>query len=273
MANHLLFIPSERTSLAIKAATKAGDAILEIYTSNFSSEFKEDKSPITEADKRSNEIIEQLLSPGGYPILSEESADSAERLSAKTIWIVDPLDGTSDFIERTGEFSVHIALVTDGVPVLGVVYQPTTKTFFVAEQGRGAYRGDGEMWKHLKASNVSEMSQVRFIMSRHHLQPKEREFILRLGITRFEQRGSCGLKIAAVACGAADAYVTFSSKICQWDTAPGYCILAEAGGRLTDLHGADVVYTMAGLNHAGGTLVTNGIIHSAIVEHLKTYAV
>lgn len=262
---------SKETILAIQAAAKAGEAILEIYTSNFSSEFKSDQSPITGADIRSNEIIERMLGPSGYPILSEESADSADRLKAQTIWIVDPLDGTSDFIDRTGEFSVHIALVTHGVPVLGVVYQPTEKEFFVAEKGKGAYRGKGASWTRLEVSKISNLSQARFTMSRHHLQPEEKEFLARLGIESFEQSGSCGLKIAKIASGVADAYFSFSNRIHQWDTAPGYCIITEAGGRITDTAGNELWYNTAHLNHEKGIVVTNGKLHHELVRMVTNF--
>ena len=113
--------------LAIEAAAKAGDAIMKIYATNFESKTKTDDSPITEADLASNRIIKEILVKSGHYILSEEDVDDKTRLDKKIVWIVDPLDGTSDFIDRTGEFTVMIALVWDKKPVLGVINWPDGK--------------------------------------------------------------------------------------------------------------------------------------------------
>ncbi len=126
--------------IAIQAAKEAGNAILEIYKRNFEISKKSDDSPITEADLKSNEIIKEILSQTEHVILSEEDRDDQSRLSKDTIWIVDPLDGTSDFIDKTGEFTVMIALIKNKKPILGVISWPTEKTFFVAQKGSGGFR-------------------------------------------------------------------------------------------------------------------------------------
>jgi len=120
--------------IAIEAAKEAGNAILEIYQRNFEISKKKDDSPITEADLKSNEIIKEILSQTEHAILSEEDKDDQSRLSKDTIWIVDPLDGTSDFIDKTGEFTVMIALIKNKKPILGIIGWPTEKTFFVAQK-------------------------------------------------------------------------------------------------------------------------------------------
>ncbi len=132
--------------IAIQAAKEAGNAILEIYQENFKISKKSDDSPITEADLKSNEIIKKILSQTEHVILSEEDRDDQIRLSKDTIWIVDPLDGTSDFIDKTGEFTVMIALIKNGKPILGVINWPTEKTFFVAQKGSGAFRYSNDEW-------------------------------------------------------------------------------------------------------------------------------
>ena len=126
--------------IAIKAAKEAGDAILEIYQRDFDTHTKKDNSPITEGDLKSNEIIKKILSETEHMILSEEEDDDLSRLSENMIWIVDPLDGTSDFIDKTGEFTIMIALIKNKKPILGVIGWPTEKTFFVAQKGSGAFR-------------------------------------------------------------------------------------------------------------------------------------
>ena len=135
--------------IAIKAAKEAGDAILEIYQGDFKISIKNDNSPITDADLKSNEIIKKILSQTEHVILSEEDRDDQSRLSKDTIWIVDPLDGTSDFIDKTGEFTVMIALIKNKKPILGVIGWPTEKTFFVAQKGCGAFRYSNGKWGNI----------------------------------------------------------------------------------------------------------------------------
>ena len=118
----------QETKLAINAVIEAGKAVMEIYEQDFSVKLKQDRSPLTQADIKSNEIIQRIISVSGHPILSEESVDDKERLNCEKIWIVDPLDGTSDFVSRTGEFTIMVALIEHNKPILGVVYCPTNKT-------------------------------------------------------------------------------------------------------------------------------------------------
>src|SRR3990172_6754877 len=130
--------PIPVTKLAIDAALKASDAVMKIYNQDFLILQKEDMSPITEADITSNEIIVNALSASGHLILSEESTDRIEkRLGSKKIWIIDPLDGTTDFVNKTGEFTIMIALVENKKPVLGVIYWPTNDILYLAQKGHG----------------------------------------------------------------------------------------------------------------------------------------
>ena len=120
--------------IAIKAAIEAGNAILEIYQKDYKTSTKNDNSPITDADLKSNEVIKEILSHTKHWILSEEDKDDLDRLSQEIIWIVDPLDGTSDFIDKTGEFTVMISLIKNKKPILGVIGWPTENTLFVAQK-------------------------------------------------------------------------------------------------------------------------------------------
>ena len=114
--------PLPEIHLALDASLMAGEAIIELYKKNFSTSLKSDKEPITEADIKSNTLIQKILSETNFPILSEETIDNKERLNHKKIWIVDPLDGTTDFVNRTGEFTITIGLVENNKPILGVIY-------------------------------------------------------------------------------------------------------------------------------------------------------
>jgi 3'(2'), 5'-bisphosphate nucleotidase len=253
---------------AIKAAIEAGNAILEIYQSDYETSTKNDDSPITDADLKSNEVIKKILSQTEHDILSEEDKDDLTRLSQEMIWIIDPLDGTSDFIDKTGEFTVMIALIKNKKPILGVIGWPTEKTLFVAQKGSGAFRFSNDQWSKISVTKVSELPKCRTVGSRHHLSDKEKSFIKKLGIEDFTSIGS-SLKVGKISSGEAEAYITTTNKMKEWDSAASYCIISEAGGKMTDMSGNDLTYNNEDVYHQNGILVTNGLIHNKIVEEFK----
>jgi 3'(2'), 5'-bisphosphate nucleotidase len=254
--------------LAVKAAIEAGNAILEIYQSDYETSTKSDESPITDADLKSNEVIKEILLQTGHQILSEEDKDDLNRLSQEMIWIIDPLDGTSDFIDKTGEFTVMIALIKNKKPILGVIGWPTEKTLFVAQKGSGAFRFSNEQWSKISVTKVSDIPKCRTVGSRHHLSDKEKSFIKKLGIEDFTSIGS-SLKVGKISSGEAEAYITTTNKMKEWDSAASYCIISEAGGKMTDMSGNDLTYNNEDVYHQNGILVTNGLIHNKIVEEFK----
>ncbi|MBC8517213.1 MAG: 3'(2'),5'-bisphosphate nucleotidase CysQ [Nitrosopumilus sp.] len=254
--------------IAIKAANEAGRAILEIYQGDYETSTKNDDSPITDADLKSNEIIKKILSQTEHQILSEEDKDDLSRLSKETIWIVDPLDGTSDFIDKTGEFTVMISLIKNKKPILGVIGWPTEKTLFVAQKGSGAFRFSNEEWSKISVTKVSEIPKCRTVGSRHHLSDREKLFIKKLGIEDFTSIGS-SLKVGKISSGEAEAYITTTNKMKEWDSAASYCIILEAGGKMTDMSGNDLTYNNEDVYHQNGILVTNGLVHNKIVEEFK----
>ncbi len=254
--------------IAIRAANEAGKAILEIYQGDFEAFQKNDDSPITEADLKSNEIIKGFLQQTEHAVLSEEDKDDQVRLSKETIWIVDPLDGTSDFIDKTGEFTVMIALIKNKKPVLGVIAWPTEETFFVAQKGSGAFRYSNNEWTKMSVTKIAELSQCRTVGSRHHLSDKEKSFIRELGMEDFTSIGS-SLKVGKISSGEAEAYITTTNKMKEWDSAASYCIISEAGGKMTDMLGNDITYNNKDVYHQNGILATNGLIHEKIVTQFK----
>ena len=254
--------------IAVKAAKEAGNAILEIYEGDYKTSTKNDDSPITDADLKSNQIIKDILSETKHHILSEEDKDDLNRLTQEIIWIVDPLDGTSDFIDKTGEFTVMISLIKDKKPILGVIAWPTEKTLFVAQKGSGAFRFSNGEWKKISVTKVSEIPKCRTVGSRHHLSDKEKSFIKKLGIEDFTSIGS-SLKVGKISSGEAEAYITTTNKMKEWDSAASYCIITEAGGKMTDMSGNDITYNNKDVYHKNGILVTNGLIHDKIVEEFK----
>jgi 3'(2'), 5'-bisphosphate nucleotidase len=254
--------------VALQAVIEAGKAIVEIYGGKYETSIKHDNSPITDADLKSNDIIKGILSKTNHQILSEEDKDDQSRLSQEIIWIVDPLDGTSDFIDKTGEFTVMIALVKNKKPILGIIGWPTEKTIFVAQKGSGAFRySDGE-WRKISVTKISELPKCRAVGSRHHLSDKEKMFIEKLGIENFTSIGS-SLKVGKISSGEAEAYITTTNKMKEWDSAASYCIISEAGGKMTDMLGNDITYNNKIVNHQNGILVTNGLIHKKILEEFK----
>ena len=257
--------PLSEAQLALDAAKKASLAVMSVYGEEFTSELKDDDSPITKADLQSNEIIKQALLSSGHHILSEEDADDTSRLNQEKIWIVDPLDGTSDFVNRTGEFTIMIALVQNKVPVLGVISRPTTDTIFLAQKGSGAFKLENNKWSRLQVSKTKDLTQCKAVGSRFHLTEQEKEFFKKLGVASFESRGS-SLKVAEICQGLADLYLTTSNKIKQWDTCASHCLITESGGKITDMSGNPVLYNTEKLNHENGLIVTNGLVHKEIIQ-------
>ena len=254
--------------IAIKAAQEASDIILEIYQKDYNTFTKKDDSPVTDADLQSNKIINKILSDTKYSILSEEDTDDQSRLSKDMIWIVDPLDGTSDFIDKTGEFTVMIALIQNKKPILGVIAWPTEKILFVAQKNCGAFRYSNNKWDKISVTKINELPKCRTVGSRHHLSNKEKDFIQKIGIEDFSSIGS-SLKVGKISSGEAAAYITTTNKIKEWDTAASHCIISEAGGKMTDMLGNELTYNNKNVHHENGILVTNGLIHDKILQEFK----
>lgn len=235
---------------AIHAALKAGEAILEIYgTEDFQVETKEDLSPLTLADKKANEAIEEVLTATGLPLLSEEGKDIPyeERKSWEYFWLIDPLDGTKEFIKRNGEFTVNIALIRKQRPVLGVIYSPVHQLLYFASEEVGSYRNAKA--KGLAYENLHQVIQDserlplplpkrRFtvVTSRSHMSADTLNYVEHLrdmhGSIAFASTGS-SLKLCLVAEGSADIYPRFSPTM-EWDTAAGQAIIELAGKWVID---------------------------------------
>ena len=254
--------------IAIQAAKDAGEAILEIYQKDFQTHTKNDDSPITEGDLKSNEIIKKILSQTNHAILSEEDNDDQSRLSKDTLWIIDPLDGTSDFIDKTGEFTIMIALVKNKKPILGVILWPTENTLFVAQENQGAFKFSNGKCEKISVTKIEKLADCRIVGSRHHLSDTEKKFIEKLGTNNFTSVGS-SLKVGKISSGEAEAYITTTNKIKEWDTAASHCIISEAGGKMTDMLGNELTYNNKNVYHQNGILVTNGLIHNKIVDEFK----
>lgn len=254
--------------LAVDAVVEAGRAVMEVYSGEFASRTKPDGSPVTEADIKSNRILRAVLEMSGHRVLSEEDRDDGARIGQSRVWIVDPLDGTSDFVGRTGEFTVMVALAERGVPVIGAILWPAGDTLFVAQKGSGAFRRTGGAWERIRVTKESELSQCRAVGSRNHLSDAERALYERIGVREFSSVGS-SLKVARISCGEAEIYMTTTDKMKEWDTCASHCIIGEAGGTMTDCLGNALTYNNEETGHPNGIVATNGAVHSAVIEYLK----
>ncbi|WP_281168213.1 3'(2'),5'-bisphosphate nucleotidase CysQ [Arenimonas composti] len=224
-------------------AQAAGAAIMQVYARDFDVEFKDDASPLTQADLASHRIIVdglRALAPD-IPVLSEEDADIPweTRRHWKRHWLVDPLDGTREFVKKNGEFTVNIALVEDGQPVLGVVYAPVFDYLLHAERGAGAFlrRDGGDV---ALSTRRPATAPLRVAASRSHLDPRTAAALERMGETERHGLGS-SLKFCRIAEGVIDVYPRFGPTS-EWDTAAAQCVLEAAGGVVLRLDGQPLDY-------------------------------
>lgn len=229
-------------SLAEKVVTiaqKAGEAILEVYTNDadFAVELKTDESPLTKADKAANEIIVaalQEITPD-IPIVSEENKEIPyeERQHFTKSWLVDPLDGTKEFIKRNGEFTVNIALIENQMPVLGVVYAPYLNEMYWAVKGEGAYKVVDQQHIKLDAATYRATdSQLHIVCSRSHMNETTQAFVEQFERPELVAKGS-SLKFLIIAKGEAHIYPRLAPTM-EWDTGAAQIVLEEAGGKVVD---------------------------------------
>jgi len=239
-------------------ARQAGEAILDIYNGEFEVEFKEDKSPLTAADKASHEVIVTGLRREfpDLPILSEEAAavPYEERQTWETFWLVDPLDGTKEFIKRNGEFTVNIALISGGVPVAGVVYVPVQDKLYCGIVGEGArvitdsLQLTADSYSQAREIHVREPNHVAgltVVMSRSHPSPELEEYLKQFKVADVLPVGS-SLKLCVVAEGLADLYPRLGPTM-EWDTAAGHAVALAAGASVTTPEGKPLHYNKENL--------------------------
>jgi 3'(2'), 5'-bisphosphate nucleotidase len=255
--------------VALRLAQKAGDLILGYYRTGLAVECKEGREPVTEADRAADALITAGLR-SDFPkdgLLTEESHDDLSRLEKERVWIVDPLDGTTEFINETGEFAVQIALTMGGQPVLGVVYQPTSRQLYYAVQGRGAHQVCRDETRRLHVSTEADPTRMCLVASRSHYSNLIEAARLRLGIREVNRMGSAGLKVGMIAQGLCDLYLA-TTLWKEWDVCAPHILLLEAGGNLTDLCGERIVYNKAEVTGCQGLVASNGLAHAGIVEVL-----
>jgi 3'(2'), 5'-bisphosphate nucleotidase len=253
---------------AIDSALLAGKEILDVYNTNFQIDFKEDRSPLTEADRRAHNVIAKSLTKTNIPLLSEEGKNIPydERKDWETYWLVDPLDGTKEFISRNGEFTVNIALMNQGKPIAGVIYIPATDVLYFGAKEMGAYR-----LNHLSENFAIENSlekiigfaeklplndtrtAVMVVASRSHLNEQTQSFIEKIKehhpTAEIVSSGS-SLKFCLIAEGLADVYPRFGTTM-EWDIAAGHAIAESSGAFVVDEQKNEMRYNKKDLKNPG----------------------
>lgn len=266
---------TEELEFAIRLAERAGEAILAVRKTA-KVNMKAGGEPVTEADLAANEIIVEGLKER-FPhdaILSEETADAASRLDVGRLWIIDPIDGTKEFIAGTDDFAVHIALAVGGEAVMGVVFQVAKRRLFHAVKGHGAHLTDVSVrtrdTKPLRVSRNADADHMRLTVSRFHRSRKLSAMMHALAPKEIVPAGGVGIKMALVAKGSVDCYLHPSRAVHEWDTCAPAILVREAGGLVTDMFGGPIRYNAAEPVHKNGIAATNGICHAAVLEKVRT---
>ncbi len=248
-------------ALAKKAARAAGE-ILRGYWRRGSYEIgsKGHDNPVTAADLEADRAIKKLLRDPfpGYGWLSEETADNDDRLKCRRVWIVDPLDGTKEFIKGIAEFAVAIALVEDGVPVLGVTYNPIKREMYWAARGVGCHLNT----RRVRVTRKRTLKRATVLASRS--ETARGEWQLFSGMLKVSPTGSVAYKLAMVAAGKADATFTRSPKS-EWDIASGAALVVEAGGTITDIKGREIRFNQRNVK-LEGLIADNTALHAALMK-------
>jgi 3'(2'), 5'-bisphosphate nucleotidase len=263
--------------IACELARSAGGILMSHYAGHVAVEWKGKHDPVTAADREASQHIVAELHrrfPDDGVLSEEESDDSSRRLSLSRVWVVDPLDGTKEFIARLGEFAVMIGLAIDGAARLGAVYQPTSDKLYFASWGHGAFLREAGVDRRLQVSIVEDPANVAIAISRSRRSVVGEGVRAKLGIGNAIACGSLGLKLGLICEGKAHVYIQ-DGGTGLWDVCAPEAILQEAGGRVTDLVGKPLRYDTLDVRLRRGVLASNGALHERLVaaaaglHHLK----
>lgn len=254
----------------LKATIKeAGETLLKYYGSDVRTFIKKDRSPVTEADFASQKILLDGLRQFGYPILSEELEDTGERFKHPYVWIIDPLDGTKDFLQKTGEFCIMVGLVFNGTPVFGAIYQPTEKRLCYAVKSLGAYCENIHDAKPMKLGISQTHNNNIMLVSRNHATSADHELGKFLNVSSIIPCGSVGVKAYRIANSEAAFSINLSSKTGEWDTCAADIIIQEANGIMSDTKGETLLYNKPIPRNERGFVISCKSFHKRVLEALK----
>ena len=254
---------------AQELARIAGREVLRMQRGELEVEMKPGDEPVSVADRRASEIIVAGLQES-FPtdkIISEELPPGPGTIDALRKWLVDPIDGTKDYIRGEDGYSVMIGLLVGGRPSVGVVYQPSLDRMFYATPAGAFVHHEGQT-RRLAVSAIASASQIRLVASKSHRSAELDKVKQSLGIDNELNVGSVGVKLCLIAMGVRDLYVNPAAKTKAWDTCAPEAILVQAGGRLSDLHGGPIEYT-GELAHHRGLVASNGLVHDEVVAKLS----
>ncbi len=257
---------------ARNAALKAGRRIMEFYSQEREGVSVRQKggredNPVTEADHAANDIITEELKRFPHPMLTEEAEDDTGRLGADALWVVDPLDGTREFINKLGEFTVNIALVMQGEPVLGVIFVPAKEDLYWAVKGGGAFHEKKGSKRRISVSGNGKISDMTIVRSRSHASENLLRIIKEAGFKSTITSGS-SVKGCLIAAGEADVYIRLG-PVHEWDICAMDIVVREAGGIMTGLEGKPLKYNKPSTLVEGGFIVSNNRSHSTLLEMIK----
>lgn len=259
-----------------KYAFLSGKNILDYYGKDCEIMDKGNDSPLTKADLASNKILMEGLGKFGFPILSEEGKDDKARLNAKYAWIVDPLDGTKDFMQKTNEFTVMAALVKRREndqyrPVLGLIYQPVAAISYYAISGQGAWMGkNGCTPRGIEVSPETDWEKITMLTSRNHSTELEKKIAEKLKIKNIKACGS-SLKACLIAEGRGHVNFNAAPFTWEWDVCAADLIVHEAGGKFSDINGDKIFYNKKNPRNKQGYIASNKAVHKEIVLNIKKF--
>ncbi len=262
---------SHELDVARELAREAAALVRRFSQQPVAVKYKAGGEPVTEADLAANTLIVGRLAQE-FPddaILSEELPDNGSRLGRPRVWMVDPIDGTRDFIRGQTGYVVMIGLCLDGRPALGAVAQPSTGTMWSGVVGQAAWRDHADGTRApMRTSALARPPGVRIVVSQSRRSPKIDAFRRALGVTDEMTVGSVGLKVALVSQGERDLYLYPGEQTKLWDTCGPEALLIAAGGRMSDMDGRPLDYSKADLNNRSGVVASNGPLHDHVIRAL-----
>lgn len=258
---------NEELNFIARVAREAATIVSTFYVGSSEVRYKDQDEPVTEADRSANQHILTRIQ-ARYPndgILSEEAKDDESRLNKERVWIIDPLDGTKDFIARNGEFSIMIGLVIDNQPVLGVVMQPATEQLYAGVIGLGAFLMEGDERIPLTVSEINQVNRMVLVSSRSHRMLITDRIRKGLKINSERVSGSVGLKVGLIIRQLADLYVAAGPGLKEWDLCAPYALLVAAGGTMTDCWGNPLRFNQRDVRAHNGIVASNSRNHDEIL--------
>jgi len=260
--------PDKYGKKVIDLVREAGREALQYYRKDYSIKEKQDDSPVTEADLASEEILIEGLKDTGYGIVAEETG-LVEGQKDDLYWIVDPLDGTQDFIDKTGEFSIMVGLLEEGEPSFGVVFAPAQEKLWYAVKGKGAYLLEDGRKTEISVAGKEKLEDYELIASRNHFSETDKQVARELGISEVTRMGSLGIKFCSIAEGKSDLAYYTTYKLGVWDCCAPHVILEEAGGRAFDVYGNKLEYDLEGKRMDRGVIGVGGEVYEKVVSTLE----